>query len=336
MGDNPLTVRLAGAVDGGSWLASRSDLHPAEAQGLAGLAQDLPAMPATGEAFQAGRISTEKARLLRSAKDVDGFADAEASLVDRVADVTLRTARRIVNRFIADHRKPTEDDTAANEVTLSPRRNGRWRLFGDLDAETGAIVHNELRRLADAHRDDEALSLPRRNALAVLDMARRSITLGERAPGSRPELIVVADVNPYGELVDPRHEGGTPLTRQAFEHLSCDATIRGLIMNGPREVLDLGRSQRLATPGQRRAAAIRDGGCVYPGCGRPPDECDLHHIRHWLKHNGRTDLANLCLLCRRHHTLTHLMGFTFTRRKTGHLTIYRPDGTQLLPQPRAA
>ena len=287
-------------------------------------------MPATNQALHDGRIGTTKARLLGSACHVNGFQDAEPGPVEQMAHVTLRTARRIVNRFLADHRDAEPDDPAATEVTLAPKRNGRWHLHADLDTETATLIGNELRRLANTYRHDQQdLSPARRTALALLDMARRSITLGERGPGSPPELVIVADLGLFGDLVDPRYEDNSPLSRQVFENLSCDATIRGLVTNGPSEVLDLGRSQRLATPGQRRAAAIRDGGCVYPGCDRPPDECDLHHIRHWLKHTGHTDLANLCLLCRRHHTLTHTIGFTFRRGRDGNLTIHRPDGTPL-------
>jgi len=196
-----------------------------------------------------------------------------------------------VSRFIADCRQPGPADPTTNEVTLSARRDGRWRLHGDLDAETAAVIANELRRLAEGHRDTENLTTARRFSLALLDMARRSVTLGERGPGSRPELVLVADVGFNGDIYDTRHEDGTPVNRQVFETLTCDATIRGLVMNGPSEVLDLGRSQRLATPGQRRAAAVRDGGCVVPGCERSPDHCDLHHIRQWTKHPGPTDLS---------------------------------------------
>jgi len=333
----PGPVFLEGAVDGGQWLAARSELHPAEARSLAILARDLPDMPATGDALQTGRIGTEKARLLGTARDVEGFGGAEAGLVERIVGVSLRTARRVVGRFIADHRQPAAADPAANEVTLSPKRNGRWRLDGDLDAETARIVSNELRCLAEGHRGDDSLSLARRTALALLDMARRSVTLGQRGPGSRPELVLVANVGHFGDLYDPRHEDGTPVSRQVFENLTCDATIRGLVVSSPSEPLDLGRSQRLATPGQRRAAAIRDEGCVVPGCDRPPDDCDLHHIRHWTKHQGPTDLANLCLLCRGHHALAHSMGFTFIRHRDGRLTIHRPDGTTLpMPGQQAA
>ena len=93
-------------------------------------------------------------------------------------------------------------------------------------------------------------------------------------------------------MFNGRYEDGTPVTRKVFESLTCDATIRGLVMNGRSDPLDLGRSQRLASTGQRRAVSVRDGGCVYPGCDVPPEECDLHHIRHWLEHLGLTDIAN--------------------------------------------
>ena len=332
--ENPGPVHLDGAVDGGRWLSSRTEIHPAEAATLAGVARALPAMPVTAGALDAGRIGTAKGRLLARASAVPGFGDAEAGLVAAVEHVSLRTARRIIGRFIADHRPAAAADpaadAAANEVTLTPRANGRWRLSGDLDHQTATAISGELRRLADAHRDDDGhLSRAHRTALALFDAVRRSITLGQRGAGSRPELVLVADASPGGGIGNARHEDGTPVSRRVFEALTCDATIRGLLVNGRREPLDLGRSVRTASIGQRRAVAVRDGGCVYPGCGRPPDDCDIHHIRHWTKHGGRTDIANLCLLCRHHHTLTHVIGFTFGRRPNGELVIYRPDGTPL-------
>jgi len=324
----PGAVRLDGGIDGGQWLAARSEMHPGEARSLAVLARDLPDMPATDEALQQGRIGTEKARLLSQAHDVNGFADAEGELVGAVVGVSLRTARRIVKRFIAERRDPAPADPAANEVSLAPKRNGRWSLHGDLDEETARVIANELRRLAEGHRDDEGLSLARRMSLGLLDMTRRSVSFGARGPGSRPEVVLVAHVGLDGDIAQPGYEDGVPVSRKVFENLSCDATVRTLLVNGRSEPLDLGRSTRLATAGQRRAAAVRDGGCVVPGCDQPPEHCDLHHIRHWL-HGGVTDIANLCLLCRRHHTLAHVIGFTFARDHQGQLTIYRPDGTPL-------
>ncbi|WP_369124700.1 HNH endonuclease signature motif containing protein, partial [Pseudomonas sp. CCI2.4] len=66
----------------------------------------------------------------------------------------------------------------------------------------------------------------------------------------------------------------------------------------------MGRDKRFATDHQRRAAAIRDGGCAFHGCDTPVSWCDLHHIDHW-EHGGPTDLDNLICLCRHHHGVTH-------------------------------
>jgi hypothetical protein len=49
---------------------------------------------------------------------------------------------------------------------------------------------------------------------------------------------------------------------------------------------------------------VRDGGCAVPGCGTDPSRCEAHHIRFW-EHRGDTALANMVLLCARHHHQIH-------------------------------
>jgi hypothetical protein len=65
--------------------------------------------------------------------------------------------------------------------------------------------------------------------------------------------------------------------------------------------LALGRTRRLASPGQTMALIARDAGCSFPGCTHPAAWCDRHHILDWIL-GGPTDLDNLTLLCRYHHT----------------------------------
>ena len=57
------------------------------------------------------------------------------------------------------------------------------------------------------------------------------------------------------------------------------------------------------------ALHIRDGGCSFPGCTHPPSWCDRHHIIDWI-HGGLTDLDNLTLVCRYHHTHFLQKGWT--------------------------
>jgi hypothetical protein len=49
------------------------------------------------------------------------------------------------------------------------------------------------------------------------------------------------------------------------------------------------------------ALIARDAGCSFPGCTHPPSYCDRHHILDWIL-GGLTDLDNLTLLCRYHHS----------------------------------
>lgn len=69
---------------------------------------------------------------------------------------------------------------------------------------------------------------------------------------------------------------------------------------GTRIPLDVGRTQRTATTAQRRVLALRDGGCLIPGCGVPAEACQVHHLHEWAG-GGATDLANCVLLCWSHH-----------------------------------
>ncbi|HEX2374653.1 MAG TPA: HNH endonuclease signature motif containing protein, partial [Actinomycetota bacterium] len=87
--------------------------------------------------------------------------------------------------------------------------------------------------------------------------------------------------------------------------------------------LEVGRTSRVVQPAQRVALAVRDNGCVFPGCDRPLGWCEAHHVRHWL-HGGPTDLGNLALLCRAHHRAVHEGGWRLARGPDGQLTAHPP------------
>jgi hypothetical protein len=95
-------------------------------------------------------------------------------------------------------------------------------------------------------------------------------------------------------------------------------------LGAPVELLELGRATRVVAPALRRALAARDGGCVAPGCDRPPAWTDAHHLEHWA-HGGPTDLGNLALLCRTHHLAAHEGGWQLARDPaSGQVTLTPP------------
>ena len=96
---------------------------------------------------------------------------------------------------------------------------------------------------------------------------------------------------------------------------ACDADVVPMVLGSRSEPLDVGRRQRTAPDAIRRALNLRDGGCAFPGCTRPPRRCQAHHVQEWFD-LGATAVDNMCLLCRHHHQLIH----------HGHWTITMIDG----------
>ncbi|MGH7556337.1 MAG: DUF222 domain-containing protein [Gemmatimonadota bacterium] len=101
------------------------------------------------------------------------------------------------------------------------------------------------------------------------------------------------------------------LTPAQIRRIACDAKIIPALLGTRSEPLDMGRAVRTATPAQRRALAIRDGGCAYPGCTRKLKWTTAHHIIAWAD-GGTTDLSNMVLLCDRCHRRIHHPGWTIT------------------------
>jgi hypothetical protein len=119
-------------------------------------------------------------------------------------------------------------------------------------------------------------------------------------------------------------DAGT-VTPGTARRIACDATI-SRVTDGSSEPLEVGRRTKVVPAPLRRAVAVRDGGCAFPGCERPPGWCDAHHVRHWAD-GGDTGLSNLVLLCRPHHRLVH-RGFRVAMID-GRPEFRRPDGSLL-------
>lgn len=90
-----------------------------------------------------------------------------------------------------------------------------------------------------------------------------------------------------------------------------------MVLGSAGQPLDVGRETRTVPAGLRRALILRDRGCTFPGCDRPPGWTDAHHIVHWAD-DGTTALDNLVLLCRHHHRVTHHQPWTVEIGTDGH------------------
>ena len=127
---------------------------------------------------------------------------------------------------------------------------------------------------------------------------------------------------------------GETITIEAARRLACDADIATVLMRGQSEILDFGRTRRVASNTQYKALVIRDGGCRFPGCDRPPGWTQAHHIVQWPD-GGRTDLDNLVLLCLTHHHLIHHQHWRIEGNATN-LKIHPPQDPRASPTAQIA
>ena len=104
--------------------------------------------------------------------------------------------------------------------------------------------------------------------------------------------------------------------------------------------LDVGAVTETIPVHLRRAVAVRDRGCRFPGCDQPVASCQPHHIIPRAQ-GGPTCLTNLMLLCTFHHLIAiHRWGWGIVLHPDGTVTATSPDGGKTLhshgPPPVAA
>jgi len=106
---------------------------------------------------------------------------------------------------------------------------------------------------------------------------------------------------------------GEAVSIGAIHREICTTGTIAVVLDDDGQCVNVGREQRLFTTRQRVGLAVRDGGCVWPGCDRPPSWCEAHHINQWKRDHGNTDIADGVLLCKHHHLLLHNNGWDITR-----------------------
>ncbi len=357
-------VRLVGEIDsrelapklGGSGTAALVRLQlavtPADAAQLTRIARAVRRdMSATGTALAAGQVSYPQAvAIVRAISDLPDEAGpderrrAEEHLIGEAARFDpaelARLGRHILEIVAPDTMERLEGERLARdeqraavrrEFTMVDDGHGLHWLRGRLDTEAAAVLRAALDPLSAPRPTVENGPDPRtpaqRRADALVELTRRAL-IGDGLPdngGQRPQVVVTVPLRTLTEqLGHATLDDGAILSPTAARILACDCQIIPAVLGSTGQVLDLGRSQRLFTGSLRRALALRDGGCAFPGCDRPPAWCDGHHIRSWAD-GGRTSLDNGVLLCGSHHAVVHRDGWTI-RLATDGIPDFTPPG----------
>ncbi|HVT64815.1 MAG TPA: DUF222 domain-containing protein [Mycobacteriales bacterium] len=316
-----------------NWLIADQLLSKPDADARLRVARSSVTRPQILDALRCGEIGLDHAKLIvnflpglpgREQRD-----EAEKLLLDAAKETDPTTMTRGL-RQLAD--RLSLHETAEERAVR--RHEGRYLHFFDtfsgmvhldcmLDAPSATILRTALKPLALPAGEIDERSPGQRDADALLELARMTMNRGELpdTAGEPTQVHVLTDID---ELTRDLKLGdgytatldGVPITPDTVRMLACDAGIIPVVMRGPSEVLDLGRSTRTWSRAQRKAAKIRARGhCESPRCQADVSRCDLHHEDHWSNF-GRTDLDNGIYLCPYHHWLTHHTSWTITRNKT--------------------
>ena len=330
-----------GALSAAAWTAERTGSARAGLRSRVRQGAALRQLPAVAAEAYAGRLSTEHLRAMSDcarrhpaarrrprARPARAGQDAEGRRVPAGDPPLARRRRRRPGRHssrpserqvstaarLADVRGLAADRRAPRTARRRPRRSGARRR----------------RRPRPARRPRRR---PQRRRPARLGAAGGGAGRSRR-PGDAPRTLRRLRPRPLprrrhrssGRAGDPRRSG---LRRRR---------PTGSALTAEGEVLDVGRQTSRWPVGIRRAITVRDRGCVFPGCDRPPSWTDIHHCTPW-REGGPTSVDNGALLCRRHHTFIHQHALVdhHRPRPTNHPKTRRHaihDQTLALRQPR--
>lgn len=324
-----------GCPDTIAWLKSVCRRSTASAVEALSVARRLPELPQVEQAVASGKIGFQHAAVIAESAEKLGAAallDHQDELVAKAEEVDpnrLRHDLRRVELQVDAARMAKEAEWAYRSrcLRLQTWRDGRVKLDGLLDAEGGAIVKTALDAALGPRAKDEPRSEDQRRADAFVDVVRRALDgrqLGETGR-QRPHLNVTVELE---TLIGLRNDPGSivhagPALYETIERHLCDAALCFTVVH-EGEVLMSGREQRTFSGPRRRALTIRHGHCEFPGCDRPAQWCEGHHLLPWIL-GKRTVPAEGCLLCVFHHRLVHEGGWRVVR-EAGEIVAISPDG----------
>jgi hypothetical protein len=312
-----------------------------------------PKLPNVAAAQQRGEIGAEHVKIIEQFFDdlpahID-YQTREAAEADLARIATglgpaqlRKAAARLAQLIDQDGTEPTDDDRARKRrLTIEPQgRDGMSKISGLLDPEARAILEAVFAKWAapgmcnpedqspcvtgtpsqDAIQGDTRTQ-GQRNHDALTAMGRDVLASGQlgRHNGLPCTMIVSTTLK---ELESGRGHaitaGGTLLPMSTVIRLaSMSYHYLAVFDHHTSMPLYLGRTKRIATPGQRIVLHAKDRGCTHPGCAVPGYGCQVHHAERDWADGGLTNVDDLTLACKPHNLLVESGGWRTRKRKDG-------------------
>lgn len=325
-----------GALTTASWLRHTCHVDQKTAKSMVHTSRALRDLPVTTAALLAATISYPHAVAIASlTRDapIEAIASCEAEMVvvaERTTPAQLRSYLGFIRHAYAPDAvvRDEQDRYARRSFHLASSFERLDALSGWLDPEVGTALRIALEAKVGAPAEDDDRTRSQRWHDAFGQLVHDWLARGDLPDvrGERPHLVVTVDYATLrGDAGAPAAdlERHGPISGEAARRLACEAIVLRAILNGPSQVLDIGRATRVVPAGMRRALVLRDKGCIV--CGAPASWCEAHHVVHWVD-GGHTRLGNLVLLCERHHRQHHEGKFSLVPRLGGGWESRPPPG----------
>jgi hypothetical protein len=321
----------SGARDTAHWLAMKLGISEWKARRWVVAAHALEGLPRLSDALSTGELGIDKVvELARFARPED-----EERVVRWARGVSCGAIRRRADlearRSILDEREAERSRCCSWWYFDEGRRFG---LEAELPAAQGAVVARALERLAaevpQMPGEEGVLHADARRADALVALA--STRIAASADADRSSVVVHV---PLGTLVRGgggcEVEGGPPIHVETARRFLCTSRIQAVVEDEAGDPVRIGHLHADPPAWMLRQLRHRDRECRFPGCGARRF-LQAHHVV-WRTRGGRTELANLVLICFFHHRLVHEGGWSVHRARDGTVRWSAPDGRRHVAGP---
>ena len=268
---------------------------------------------------------------LKLVTDPDGATQAQMDAFDDQSLTLAQVGSMSILTVHLTHENAAAIMTVLTQKVDAMRRDGNLALEEGLP--TAADSESSAGRRESRDRYSHLLAIAfTESFVGLLDDGRTG-----SLHGIAPHVTLTVDAARFdaglgGDLSMPGSDHAVLIPNESVRRILCDCDLTtvfvrpltlaaldegrkplaDLLLEASREVLYVGRAERVVPPRLRRALEVRDRHCQFPGCRVHVRRCNAHHVTEW-ENGGSTGIDNTVLLCVRHHHAVHEGGWFVTR-----------------------
>jgi hypothetical protein len=308
--------------------------------------------PHTVKELAAGRVQFMQLRALSELTEpLDERPELEAAVEERVLPrmpeqtcaATKKAIRRAIHAVDPEGAQVRHERAWEDRCTFTAPEAEGMALFGArLAAQDAARVEATLTARAQEAPAEDARTMAQRRADALVELVAGDAAGAVPVSGTGSESglrrgragVLVQVTIPYDSLISTGDAAGElkgygPITAAQARALAFTPNSiwrRLLIEPTTGRLVKTDPATYRPTAELERHIIARDATCRFPGCPRPAERGQVHHVTEFRR-GGRTEEANLIALCTRHHLTVHRAGWKITHDPaTGSVTWTSPTG----------